>query len=231
MIVVTVSRKFWLGLAREDSYVSPTFLFSVSRANLKQIVGEHAGDDYIDQLLSEADFFNDGKISYTEFLQAFSKRNEELVYNMYELERDDSRHSEQSDNSDDEVLRRFGLLKTLRKRFNSSANLSGFVNAEESTRARSGSTSTHSHKSKTSDTAKAAEKPSSIGHIRSASDAGSDTGSLSSDHNSSVKASAAVANNKKSKPKGLRARANTGGSAKQEKPSRENPEGAREKSR
>lgn len=94
---------------------------------MRQIVGEHAGDEYIDQLLSEADFFNDGKISYAEFLQAFNKRNQELVYNMYELERETSHHSSQSErsiDSDEEVLRRFGIIKTIRKAFNSTDALS-----------------------------------------------------------------------------------------------------------
>jgi len=85
-------------------------------------------DSYIDQLLSEADFFNDGKISYTEFLQAFNKRNQELVYNMYELEQDET-ESNHSCDSDEEILRRFGIIKSIRKVFNSSGSLSGRARA------------------------------------------------------------------------------------------------------
>jgi len=119
-------------------------LFPVSRENLRQIVGEHAGDEYIDQLLSEADFFNDGQISYAEFLQAFNKRNHELVYNMYELERETSHHSDRSSgslDSDEEVLRRFGIIgKTIRKAFNSTDALMN-MDKQPAGRARSNSTS------------------------------------------------------------------------------------------
>ena len=86
-------------------------------------------DRYIDQLLSEADFFNDGKISYTEFLQAFNKRNQELVYNMYELEQDLTEESNTSYDSDEEILRKFGIIKSIRKVFNSSGSLSGRARA------------------------------------------------------------------------------------------------------
>ena len=105
-------------------YLTASVRLLVSRDNLRQIVGEYGGEEYIDQLIAEADFLHDGKISYAEFLQAFNQRNKELVYNLYELERDESRHSsELSLNSDDEVLRHFGIMKTIRRAFNSSEAL------------------------------------------------------------------------------------------------------------
>ena len=90
-------------------------LYVVSRENLRQILGEHSDEKYIDQLIAEADFTKDGKISYGEFLQAFKRQKDELVYNMYETGMDASRrssiHSVESDTSVEEVLQEFGILE------------------------------------------------------------------------------------------------------------------------
>lgn len=98
------------------SYASGNVLniLSVSRENLRQIVGEQSSENYIDQLISEADFKLDGKISYGEFLQAFHRQNQELVNNFYEKEGHVAL-STVSDESADDVLRRFGILKGLRR--------------------------------------------------------------------------------------------------------------------
>jgi calcium-dependent protein kinase len=47
----------------------------ISRENLRQILGIHSDENYIDQLIAEADFDKNGKISYNEFLQVFSREN------------------------------------------------------------------------------------------------------------------------------------------------------------
>lgn len=56
----------------------------ISRDNLRQILGEHSNEKYIDALIAEADFDKNGKITYSEFLQIFSrqcKRDVELILN------------------------------------------------------------------------------------------------------------------------------------------------------
>jgi hypothetical protein len=89
----------------------------VSKENLRQILGENTDEKYIDQLIAEADFLKDGQISYGEFLQAFNRQNQEMVYSIYESELHDSKHSSASDASADKVLRRFGIIKRFRRAF------------------------------------------------------------------------------------------------------------------
>jgi hypothetical protein len=42
-------------------------------------LGDRVEDRYIDQLIAEADFLKDGRISYSEFLHAFREQMENLV--------------------------------------------------------------------------------------------------------------------------------------------------------
>ena len=100
---------------------------------MREIVGESAGEDYIDQIFSEVDLLHDGRISYAEFLQAFHKRNQELVYNLYELECQESESVQF--NSDEEVLRRFGIVKTIKRAFSSNEALKEMGHTGERTSA------------------------------------------------------------------------------------------------
>lgn len=121
MIVVTVSGNLRPSGPIKSVSLPNFFYFQVSRENLRKIVGENAADEYIDQLIAEVDLEKDGKISYSEFLEAFSRRNQDNVYNMYELEREDS--MDESPDSDEEVLRSFGIIQKIRRAFNSTENL------------------------------------------------------------------------------------------------------------
>lgn len=99
-----------------DTYTIGNVLnfLSVSRENLRQIVGEQSSENYLDRLISDADFKHDGKISYGEFLQAFHRQKQELVNNIYHNE-DHVALSAVSEESADDVLRRFGILGGLRR--------------------------------------------------------------------------------------------------------------------
>jgi hypothetical protein len=103
----------------------------ISRENLREILGEHSDERYIDQLIAEADFKKDGRISYSEFLQALSRLKREDKFNGLLIEESEgngknsihsSRHSRSSSADADEVLRKFGLIKGLRKAMNSSTS-------------------------------------------------------------------------------------------------------------
>lgn len=112
----------------------------ISREDLRKILGAGSDEAYIDQLISEADFKNDGQISYEEFLQVFTEvrlsrafsgpvgatslisfgllqRKKDRVSSIYE----DVDHSPSSSPAGtDEVLSRFGLLtERFRRRINS----------------------------------------------------------------------------------------------------------------
>ena len=55
----------------------------ISRDNLRQILGMHSDEDYIDKLIAEADFDRNGKISYAEFLRCFSRESKRRVSKIY----------------------------------------------------------------------------------------------------------------------------------------------------
>eukprot|EP00977_Amphora_coffeiformis_P018472 scaffold6506_cov171-Amphora_coffeaeformis.AAC.20 len=80
----------------------------ISRENLRNILGDRADDQLVDQLIAEADFRKDGRVSYEEFLQLFAQTKHDKIRNIYEQVA--AEHS-----SDDEILRKHGLLKTLKK--------------------------------------------------------------------------------------------------------------------
>jgi calcium-dependent protein kinase len=48
----------------------------ISKDNLRSILGSDTSDEYIDKLLHEVDLNNDGKVSYSEFRQAFADKME-----------------------------------------------------------------------------------------------------------------------------------------------------------
>lgn len=89
---------------------------TVSKKNLREILGDRADERYLDHLIAEADFYKDGRISYAEFLQAFSRQRNELMLSIYGDSPDTSAREE-------EALRSSGLLSGLRKAFNSNNNL------------------------------------------------------------------------------------------------------------
>jgi hypothetical protein len=98
----------------------------ISRENLKHILGDHTDERYIDQLIAEADFKRDGRISYDEFLQVFSQQKHDNIYAIYEGAEGFGKRTE-STLSADEVLKTHGLMSSLRKRVNSASNLVGSV--------------------------------------------------------------------------------------------------------
>jgi Ca2+-binding EF-hand superfamily protein len=101
--------------------LSQPLYFSVSKENLRHILGEQVDEIYIDHLIAEADFLKDGQISYGEFLHAFQRQKSALVDSIYEKKdrAEDSDRSLTTDAAADEVLRRFGIIKGLKKAFNS----------------------------------------------------------------------------------------------------------------
>lgn len=85
----------------------------ISRDDLKKILGASRDDEYIDRLISEADFKKDGKISYEEFLHFFSERKHDQVYSIYEEANGSNGRSREYE----AVLHRFGLIvKGMRRR-------------------------------------------------------------------------------------------------------------------
>lgn len=56
-----------------------TFLFVVSKENIQELLGDDVDEAYIDKLIAEADYLNDGRISYGEFKQAFRDQMRNLV--------------------------------------------------------------------------------------------------------------------------------------------------------
>ena len=84
----------------------------ISRENLRNILGSRSDEKLIDQLIAEADFRKDGRVSYEEFLQLFAQTKQEQIRAVYEAVA--AEHA-----ADDEILRRHGLLKGLRNNFSS----------------------------------------------------------------------------------------------------------------
>lgn len=105
----------WTNNVRQAAYKF-SFCISVSKKNLREILGDRVDETYLDHLIAEADFLKDGRISYGEFLQAFSRQRNELMLSIY----GDSPHTSCEE---DEVLRSHGLLGGLRKAFNSTSSL------------------------------------------------------------------------------------------------------------
>ena len=100
----------------------------ISRENLKHILGDHTDERYIDQLIAEADFKRDGRISYDEFLQVFSQQKHDNIYAIYEgAESEGFRKRTESGLSADEVLKTHGIMSSIRKRANSASNIVGSV--------------------------------------------------------------------------------------------------------
>jgi hypothetical protein len=105
---------------------------------------------YIDRLIAEADFYNDGRISYAgmyllldrvsflkqissiyvvrvEFLQVFNDQHRERIFSIYEGET--SKGIERALNEEERALRNRGIIRNIRKRMMSaSASLGLFKN-------------------------------------------------------------------------------------------------------
>lgn len=96
----------------------------ISRENLRDLLGKHSTEEFIDSLMDEADIKKDGRISYEEFYQVVSlghKINRESVAKIYDesdrqlsvvLEEDVEVLEEIR--STDEVLRKHGLSDALK---------------------------------------------------------------------------------------------------------------------
>ena len=81
-------------------------------------MGDRGTDEsYIGKLIAEADFKGDGRICYEEFLQVFSKRKHDNIKELYEDGNTSSHHST------DEILRKHGLIESLRRGFSSGGNI------------------------------------------------------------------------------------------------------------
>ena len=52
---------------------------TVSKENIRELLGDGVDEEYIDKLIAEADYLNDGQISYGEFKQAFRDQMRFLV--------------------------------------------------------------------------------------------------------------------------------------------------------
>jgi hypothetical protein len=102
----------------------------ISRDNLKQILGDHTDERYIDSLMAEADFFRDGRISYEEFLQVFDRQKHDNINKIYEGS--ENRNRTDSSHAVDDVLKNHGLLLSLRKKVSSASNHVGFFTQKES---------------------------------------------------------------------------------------------------
>lgn len=98
----------------------------ISRENLRNILGERADDVLIDSLIAEADVGKDGQISYEEFLHLFAQTKHDNIKTIYA-------NVTTGRESDEDLLRKHGILKTLKntvssgslKRFSSFASSSG----------------------------------------------------------------------------------------------------------
>lgn len=55
----------------------------ISRENLRDLLGKNASENFIDQMMLEADIKKDGRISYEEFLQVLSQEHRRTVTKMY----------------------------------------------------------------------------------------------------------------------------------------------------
>lgn len=58
----------------------------ISRENLRDLLGKHSSERFIDILMEEADIKKDGRISYDEFLQVLSSEHRKTVNKMYNSE-------------------------------------------------------------------------------------------------------------------------------------------------
>lgn len=93
----------------------------ISRENLRDLLGKHSSESFIDMLMEEADIKKDGRISYEEFFQVVSRGHSlkrESVAKMYdESDRQLSVVSEEDDEetrTTNEVLQRYGLVDSLK---------------------------------------------------------------------------------------------------------------------
>jgi predicted transcriptional regulator len=86
----------------------------ISHDNLREILGKHCDPKFVDMLIAEADFFNNNQISYAEFLKVFTASKRADIYNMYES-------ITNTNKSTDEVLKRHGIIRNLRRGFHSAS--------------------------------------------------------------------------------------------------------------
>jgi calcium-dependent protein kinase len=83
----------------------------ITRSNLRQILGEHSNEAYIDKLLAEADCENNGKISYSKFLLCFSRESKRRVSKIYKRQSlsDNSNDASSESNSFTTLFENIGL--------------------------------------------------------------------------------------------------------------------------
>lgn len=90
----------------------------ISRANLRDLLGKHSSEAFIDKLMAEAATKKDGRISYEEFLQAVSKGHRESVAKIYDESEQQlsvvSEEDAEETRTTNEVLQRYGLLDSLK---------------------------------------------------------------------------------------------------------------------
>ena len=99
----------------------------ISRGNLRDLLGKHSSEDFIDMLMDEADIKKDGRIGYEEFYQVVSrghKMKRKSVAKIYdESDRQLSVVSEEDvdaleeSRKTDKVLREHGLMDSIKLSF------------------------------------------------------------------------------------------------------------------
>lgn len=116
----------------------------ISHENLRKILPRAKySDAYVDQLIAEGDIKGDGVISYEAFLQVFAKKKHDRIKAIYydssnraarernvtdaahgdDDDDDDEESSNDSSKSTDDILRRYGILQSLRRGFGSTERL------------------------------------------------------------------------------------------------------------
>lgn len=99
----------------------------ISRENLRDLLGRGSSETFIDKLMEEADIKKDGRISYEEFLHVLSaehRRNLTKIYKEAEGLSAVSTEEAETLRETNEVLRRHGLLGSLKSSMNSFGNIS-----------------------------------------------------------------------------------------------------------
>lgn len=92
----------------------------ISRENLRDLLGKHSSESFIDLLMEEADLKKDGRISYEEFIQVVTKghqKHRKSVCKMYDESEKLSIISEEvaeDERTANEVLQRHGLLDSIK---------------------------------------------------------------------------------------------------------------------
>lgn len=95
----------------------------ISKKNLRAILGKCGDDDYIERIMKEVNPRKDGKISYEEFRRALSEKKHGLVSALYERSGSFGDAEALDSTTEDEVLRRFGIIGSLGRKVTSALTI------------------------------------------------------------------------------------------------------------